>query len=223
MPARQLQRNIRNDLIFGGPRYNSGWVDEKVPLTVVLSTAGGKVQADNEAIFSGDAPSFTHLRLTRTADFNNDGYLDIAIANHGYDAGGLSGEYNGLLLNSRAGGFIVDTSAPAFNYRGFTHAMAVGDIDNDGDVDIVYVDITGDDVNYRTPVRILYNDGAGSFRHESPAFSHDYATQQELSWTAAALADLDGDGYLDLIVGAMNSRGRNMVFYNDGRGALKLK
>src|SRR5690606_29936982 len=126
---------------------------------------------------------------TRKADFNGDGLADIVIANHGYDAGGMTGEYNGLLLNTGNGGFTVDTTSAPFNYRGFTHALAVGDLDQDGDTDIVFVDITGGDVDYRGKIRVLYNDGNGQFDSRIARLSHEYAVTVD-GWTAAALVDL---------------------------------
>ena len=210
----------RDDLIFGGPRYLGGWVDQAEPLVVMMNGVAGWTQADNSAVFTGDAPEFTHLRLTRTADFNNDGHVDVVIVNHGYDAGGMSGEYNGLLLNTGNGSFVVNTTSAPFNYRGFTHALAVGDLDQDGDVDIVFVDITGADVDYRSKIRLLYNDGNGQFSTRIARLSHDYAMTAG-SWTAAALTDLDGDGYPDLVLGAMSGEGSSIVLYNDGRGYFR--
>lgn len=203
----------RDDLVFGGPKYDNGWVDQKVPLTVMLNQSGGWVKAENAVIFSGDDPSFTHLRLTRTADFNGDGIMDIAIANHGFDVAPHRGEYNGVLLSKPGFGFEVDTSSPAFNYRGFTHAMAVGDIDNDSDIDIVYVDITGDDV--RAPIRVLYGDGNGNFT------ATPFKPKRRSGWISAALADLDGDGYLDLVVGSIGEGVDSYVFFNDGYGNFR--
>lgn len=211
----------RDDLIFGGPRYQGGWVDQQEPLVVMLNGVAGWTQEDNATVFSGDEPAFTHLRLTRKADFNGDGQADIVIANHGYDAGGMTGEYNGLLLNTGNGGFAVDTTSAPFSYRGFTHALATGDLDNDGDTDIVFVDITGTDVDYRGKVRALYNDGHGDFTSRTVMLSHEYALAAGDGWTAAALVELDGDGYLDLVLGGMNERSPSIVLFNDGQGYFR--
>jgi len=71
--------------------------------------------------------------------------------------------------------------------RGYGLGCAVGDIDNDGDPDLVVT-------NYG-PDRLYENDGSGRFR-EVP----DSLTTKGLS-SSAAFFDYDRDGYLDLYVG----------------------
>lgn len=211
----------RSDLLFGGPAYQGGWVDQPQPLVVMLNGASGWTQADPTVLFNGDAAEFTHLRLAAKGDFNGDGHMDVALGNHGYDAGGMVGEYNGVLLADGMGGFQVDTQSSAHNYRGFTHAMAAGDLDQDGDLDLVYVDITGADVDYRSKIRLLHNDGQGHFTSTVARFSHAFAMQNGTNWTAAVLMDVDGDSYPDLVLGAMDGYSDSGVFFNDGYGRLR--
>lgn len=88
---------------------------------------------------------------------------------------------------------------------------SVGDIDGDGDLDIVLAK------GRHWPLSnvVLLNDGRGGFperREITGASDRTYA---------AALADLDGDGNLDLVVG--NDRPDDKRLYSgDGRGRFRL-
>ena len=64
-------------------------------------------------------------------------------------------------------------------------AGAVGDVDNDGDLDVYLTGFNGD--------VLLLNDGTGHFTLSTTPLNSGYAT-------AVALADINGDGNLDVIL-----------------------
>jgi hypothetical protein len=98
-------------------------------------------------------------------DYDNDGRLDVFVANGEVRAVDLLrgtpfpyGQKNQLYRNE--GGRLRETSAeagPAFDLVEVSRAAAFGDIDNDGDIDIVVTNANG-------PVRLLLNQ-AGSRNH----------------------------------------------------------
>ena len=124
-----------------------------------------------------------------TADFNADGWPDFVLAK-----GGVR-----VFLNLR-------TNPPTFNSgtalsgagSGQYYDVEVGDIDLDGDVDIVGVTLASNSDN---SVRIWRNDGSGGFSAFSipgdPSGLPGLGDYQRLS---ADLLDLDRDGDLDLYV-----------------------
>ena len=125
-------------------------------------------------------------------DYDNDGDLDIYQICHppcGSPPNPFSGQSpNRLFRQEQNGTFVEVADAGGLNDPGFGHGVAVGDCDNDGDLD-VYVTNYGPDSLYR-------NEGDGSFTNITSiaGITGDY-------WSSAAsFFDYDCDGDLDLYV-----------------------
>ena len=123
-------------------------------------------------------------------DFDNDGDLDIFLV----QSGSLSVSKTKKLLTNQlfrqdADGFFTNvTSTSGLGHTGYGTGVAVGDIDNDGLVDI-YVGNYGKDA-------LFHNNGGGQFTDIT-----DRAGIVADSWTSSvALCDYDLDGYLDIYV-----------------------
>ena len=121
-------------------------------------------------------------------DYDGDGRLDLLRI--GTPLPGPSGATapNQLFRQQPDGSFLDVTTAAGLSDTGYGVGVAVGDIDNDGDLD-VYVTNFGRDTFYR-------NNGDGTFVNATAAagFSGD-------AWsTSAAFVDYDRDGDLDLYV-----------------------
>ncbi|MFQ6041090.1 MAG: CRTAC1 family protein, partial [Candidatus Poribacteria bacterium] len=84
--------------------------------------------------------------------------------------------------------------------------VAVGDYDNDGDMDI-YV------VNYFMPNVLYQNRGDGTFEDVAKEAGVDF----EAPGMSASFADFDNDGYLDIYV---VNKGPNVLYRNNGDGTF---
>ena len=124
-------------------------------------------------------------------DYDGDGRLDIYLINGAAVPGT---EYdpapqNALYHNRGDGTFVDVTDYTGVGDTGYGMGCAVGDIDNDGELDL-YVTNFGANVLYR-------NEGNGTFADVTVA-----AGVGDESWGAsAAFADIDRDGFVDLYVG----------------------
>ena len=123
------------------------------------------------------------------ADFDGDGDLDAYLVQSGslYDLEpGVERPTNRLYINRGDGFFEEAENANGAGDQGYGMGVAVGDYDNDGDVEL-FVTNVGPNVLYR-------NDGHGNFEDVSIQ-----AGVGDPGWgTAAAFVDLDGDRDLDL-------------------------
>ena len=84
--------------------------------------------------------------------------------------------------------------------------VAAGDVDGDGRTDLYFANLTGANALYRN---------LGNWRFTNVTATAGVACRG-LTSTGVALADLDGDGDLDLLVNTLGNGTR--VFFNDGRG-----
>ncbi len=155
--------------------------------------------ADATSVFWNDgAGGFSKVQSlaaswsARLGDLNGDGYPDLF--EYGVDSGRVAVRWNdgegrfGPQLDLGFGGWPVD----------------IGDVDGDGDHDIVYG-------QFFSSLRVLFNDGAGNFT-EGALLAADEVT-------SITLADIDRDGDLDLAVAAAFDN-PSLLFWNDGQGSF---
>ena len=160
-------------------------------------------------VAKGDRPSSVHPREVLLADFNGDGRNDFFIADHGYDADPFPGWHNQLLLWRSEGYTDASDRLPA-DPTGFTHNAAVGDVDGDGDVDILVANNGGEFI--RGPYFLL-NDGAANFTPNTSRLPDVLETDDYRAPWAVQIADLDADGYQDLITGARGGMADESFIY----------
>ena len=138
------------------------------------------------------------------ADFNEDGHLDLAVANN-------FGDSFSLLLGNGLGGFVESDAVPTGDGPS---AIVSEDFNEDGHADLALAHASSDDI------AVLLGDGHGGFS----------AAPQLLSAPdprALVCADFDEDGHLDLVaanlvtdnisLGAPLERYESIVVTEDGR------
>lgn len=112
----------------------------------------------------------------------------------------LSAQETTIPFFHRAGRFQLGTE------QNRTASVSVGDIDQDGDQDVV----VANGRHWPQSNYLFFNSGGGRFNVKVPLSPIESTTY------AAELGDLDGDGDLDLAIG--NDMAPNRLFFNDGKG-----
>lgn len=150
-------------------------------------------------------------RRTRLAiaDVDGDGDPDFATAHLRWSGSEFVGEQNRLFRNDGSGTFTDVTASTLPAAIDATVALSFGDVDGDGDPDL----IAGNDGQTDA---LLFNDGRGGFA-DALGLSLPADSMQA---TTAALGDVDGDGMPDLFLGSWG-RGESRLFRNDGHGGFK--
>jgi hypothetical protein len=140
-------------------------------------------------------------------DINNDGHMDLYVAKcrQGVSDPTDPRRINLLFINHGDTAYTEEAEAYGINSGQQSWSADFGDIDNDGDMDLLLGQHTG---QY---VQLLLNNGAGSFADATSATglynSFDFHVIQ------SKFADFDNDGYLDIIIAGSS----NFMFaHNNG-------
>ncbi len=139
-------------------------------------------------------PQYTNNYEFEVMNLDGDGFLDLVTLNDGDIASDdQSSRREHVFRNDGKGRFRDVTAAwwpPAANVGEDDNMAAFLDADNDGDADLVIGSLTG-------PDRLLVNDGRGHLTARLDVFSGDDTP----GTLGLALADLDGDGRMDVVQG----------------------
>jgi enediyne biosynthesis protein E4 len=155
------------------------------------------------------------------ADYDNDGWPDLFVANDGVNAYLYHNEHNGTFDE------IGLQSGMALASRGSVMAamcISLGDYDNDGSLDLFITDFQNNSDH------LWHNDGKGSFDEVSDRAGITGPTRGVLSF-GGGFFDYDNDGWLDLFIAnghvypeveqaSPDARFKqlNSLFHNEGNG-----
>ncbi|MFN8440658.1 MAG: VCBS repeat-containing protein [Caldilineaceae bacterium] len=175
------------------------------PSLVYLNDGAGNLTPGS--IFDAGTDGQLSKMVVGVGDLDNDGDLDIVGGRAGFGFPAQSQSY--IYLNDGKGNFSTSRS---FETQFDTNAVALGDMDNDGDLDIVTTHYNIEDSFSLITNLVHLNDGQGNFPTVH-SFGLGNDQTQDL-----ALADIDGDGALDII--AANAAKQGSIYRNDGQGNL---
>ncbi|MCL4303694.1 MAG: VCBS repeat-containing protein [Anaerolineae bacterium] len=162
----------------------------------------------NPTPYTFGSGSFSSTKYEMAAgDFNNDNALDVAISHQG------AGRANVIYLNDGSGHPFDTLTHTVGTGSDCTTALATGDVDGDGDLDLALGNWGSSCVGGGQD-RVYLNDGDGTFDTTSANFGPgDFNNMTH----GLEMADLDGDGDLD-IASAIWGNSPQIVYLNDDAG-----
>jgi FG-GAP repeat protein/VCBS repeat protein len=198
-----------DDVIVGAYGYNS-YIGRAY---VYLGSASGLSSILSFAV-TGEGPSDQFgLSVATAGDVNGDGYSDVVIGARGYSSNtGRAYVYFGSANGLSASPAFTATGEANNNYFGQSVGTA-GDVNGDGYSDII-VGATG----YLTATgRAYVYLGSSSGLSTTPAFTvtgeHFYSL---FGWPVGTTGDVNGDGYSEVIVGAIFYTGTGRAYVYSG-------
>ena len=136
-------------------------------------------------------------RSAVAADFNNDGYVDLYIANFNHP--------NKLYINRKNETFADMTQSAGVGFNGASEQVIVTDYNGDGNLDIFVANSDGTSVLYRNSGKLKFTNVTARAGLTGPKNA-----------TAATFSDFDNDGDLDLLI--VQAPGEDTLFRNVGKG-----
>jgi len=137
-------------------------------------------------------------------DFDNDGDLDLYIAKckQGVTNPADGRRINVMFVNDGNNNFTENAAAYNINIGWQTWTASFGDIDNDGDLDLLVT-------NHDHASQILENDGTG---HYTDITANSGFNVSDITPVESIMEDFDNDGFVDLLITGSSNR----YFHNNG-------
>ena len=168
------------------------------------------IQPLNPPLTSSSTPTYAV-----TADFNEDGFLDLAVVLQN------ANEVR-ILLNRGTSDIAFEQNYDIDRVQSVSY-VDVGDIDMDGDQDVLLICLEPIDGNQT--IKWFANDGPLYYENDSSPLSFsagatlEFDIRQINTAQSASLGDIDRDGDMDLAV-ASSQDGNFSLFLNDGNGSF---
>jgi len=167
----------------------------------------------NQISWNGPNMRMPHGTKLLVGDFNNDSLPDIfslVAIDPPYGLFPDLKDYNNILFNSPTG---FNSIKEFDDQLGFWYTGCSGDIDNDGDLDVIMFSYHYGHNGVTS--KILWNDGVGNFSYDDRGIGEIPVVD------ASELIDVNGDGYLDLVIDYITNNPRTpntAVMWGNGEG-----
>ncbi|MEW5763330.1 MAG: FG-GAP-like repeat-containing protein, partial [Acidobacteriota bacterium] len=217
------------DVIVGADGYDGAFGDDGGAF-VFLGSASGLLTPPALSATSGQASAGFGISVGTAGDVNGDGYADVVVGAPNYDLGQSNEGAAFVYLGGSSG----PSASPAWTGQadqadaryGFSVSSA-GDVNGDTYADLLIGSMYFTNGQFREGRLFVYLGGSGG-----PAATASWTAESDqntacLGFPVATAGDVNGDGYADIIAGAMlydngqADEGRAYVFHGgpDGLGA----
>jgi hypothetical protein len=207
-----------------------------LPVVALLQNLDGTFMEATAQVFPQGVPRTGSARTVIVADFNNDGYQDYFAADTGLEDAAFFAAHGRFpfstdrLFLSDGAGHLVDAQNKLPTFLAFNHGASAGDVRGSGKIDIVVnplgTDIPGMNQYFleNTSSGFILNNG-----HLPAELAAPQGPPPIFTGSSSAIADLNGDGWPDLIVSSyapyvVNDVVQNIlgtrIYYNDSKGTF---
>jgi len=201
---------------------NDGWMDLLVTNDteanfLFANRGGGKFEeiAFQAGVAYSDAGRPRSSMGVDSADYDNDGKMDLFVANIDHEQFSIYHNDSGESFSDAAAESGIARATHLYSGWGLKYF----DYDNDGDMDLILANGHPDDmvqndtpgVTYREPLLLFHCKGDGTFEN----VSEQAGTAFKAMWSARGLAvgDFDNDGGLDVLIN--NNGGPPLLLHNE--------
>ena len=173
---------------------------------------------DYTDLFGLDLAPYAGRGVT-TGDVDMDGWTDLFVSNYRLNPNFYYQNNSGTLTEIGADNGAQGTPHSRYGTWGHTIGSVFGDIDNDGDTDLISGNLAHPFYyNFSDKTEVLINDGAGMFEDEAEARGIYYRETH----SNPTLFDADNDGDLDLFITAVYPERDSDLYLNDGTGHFTM-
>lgn len=185
-------------------KNNSGTLTLQAPASALINT-----NINPGLTYSGGDPYDSGNYGSVWTDFDNDGDLDLYIAHCRQSTSSSTDQRrrDRLFVNNGSNVFSEQAATYGIEVTNFrqTWTTSFGDIDNDGDFDILMM-------NHSGPSQILENDGTGYYTDITVTTNFSFSTDG----IESILEDFDNDGFVDIIMSGGGAGDSYWVYRNNG-------
>lgn len=202
---------------------------------------GSLSSTDGFAIYGADAGDQSGFAVSSAGDINGDGFGDLIVGAYLADAAGAADDNYGesYVIFGKASGFTDVNLSTLSGSDGFTitgvgigdqagwSVASAGDVNGDGIDDIVIgaprADGVGDSKSNTGESYVIFGNAGGfsdvdvSTLTPADGFTiYGADGNDRLGYSVSSAGDVNGDGYADVIVGAIGARGDGNATFNSG-------
>jgi uncharacterized repeat protein (TIGR01451 family) len=214
------------DVIVGAFLYDNGQANEGRAF-VYLGSAAGLAATAAWTAESDQASAYFGWSVATAGDVNGDGYADVIVGAYFYDNGQADEGRAFVYLGSAAG--LAATAAwsaesDQANAR-FSYSVATaGDVNGDGYADVIVGAYFYDNDQTDEGRAYVYLGSAAGLAATAAWTAESDQANADFGYSVATAGDINGDGYADVIVGALNydngqaDEGRAFVYLGSAAG-----
>jgi len=213
-----------SDVIVGAWSYDGLTLDNAGRAYVYLGSAAGLSSVEAWTTEGDQWNGRLGISVATAGDVNGDGYSDVIVGAHFYDNGEADEGRVYVHFGSAAGLSAVEAWTAESDQAGarLGRAETAGDVNGDGYSDVIAGAYLYDNGETDEGRAYVYLGSAAGLSTVEDWTAESNAGDASFGFAVATAGDVNGDGYSDVIVGALlwgGGEGRAYVYYgNDGAG-----